>query len=778
VTPSDRAVTDRSGILTDLRIVDLTTGIAGPAATNILAELGAEVVKVEKPAGDPARSEIPHGYRSWNRSKVVVEGDIGGDAARAVLDDLLAAADVVVHEMTPAEAAQAGFDPESLAERFPLLIVASVTGYPPGHPDAELPASELLVLARLGALDEQEGLRDGPIFIRYPFASWGAAWLLAGGILVRAWQRMRGRGVAPIHTSLLQGALVPAALYWHRAEDPPDWMIQHTLPKIDCPPHLSLFECRDGRWIQLVGGFTKSLAVERQLDSMGLRALAGTRVTRATRDSWVPVFQARNCDDWLDDLWKEDVPCMPVLHPGELFTREQALVNRYATEVDDPELGRTIQVGFPIATEPPAQVHRGEVSDVATVAERWAGARANGRATPSIAEEPAVGWSGSAGPLHGVRVLDFGAYVAGPLGAQCLADFGADVVKIEPLGGEKARSINQFTGCQRGKRSLALDLRHADSAGVIERLIARADVVTHNMRASAATKLGIDDDTIRRINPRAVIATSTAYGANGPWAHLPAFDPTALALSGVATMISGPGRPSFLRNSSMDSQTGLALFVATMVGLYQREITGTGAKTGTSLLAVAAQASSETLVINGEPQPITTVDSDQLGTSSWSTRMYATRDGWIAVDATTDDQQSALLAVGRAVQTDGVQTYDVQPDHLPEAFVSLTSTELYDQLTAAGVPSEIVVVNGRDRFFDQELARGSSLVVRMVGSPYGWLETPGGYWSDREGTVRGADGLADVGEHTIEILTELGYQPHEVDELIEAAVVGAGTAGR
>jgi crotonobetainyl-CoA:carnitine CoA-transferase CaiB-like acyl-CoA transferase len=536
-------------------------------------------------------------------------------------------------------------------------------------------------------------------------------------------------------------------------------MIAHTLPKVDCPAHLSIFEAADGRWMQLVGAFTKSRTVQKQLESMGLARLAGTRVTRANRDEWVPVFRSRSCQHWLDDLWAEDIACMPVLEPGEVFQLEQTRANGYAIEFENSHNGTTItQAGHPLHVDPPAAIPnaaRPDTISLSTAAELW-----KDEVVSAVDRKP-----GSVLPLTGLRVLDFGSYVAGPLAAQCLADFGADVIKIEPPQGEKGRTINQFTGCHRGKRSVALDLRHPCAGAILERLVASAAVVTHNVRPAAARKLGIDDESLRRINPQLVIGASTAYGPSGPWVDLPAFDPTALALSGAEPLISGPaGRPSFLRNSSMDVQAGLALVVATLLGLYWRESTGLASSVGSSLLGVAAMVSSETQLIDGQPQPVAQVDRDQCGVS-WSSRISPALDGWVAVDAATDLHRRRLLDALRCVA----------PEQIAAAISSLNVDEVITRLRAANLQCERVVEDGRDAFFDRELACATGLVTRMVRSPYGWFENPGGYWTGPGGVVRNAGGLPGIGEHTSEVLAELGFTIERISELRQQGVIRTPT---
>src|SRR5690348_10524469 len=140
-----------AGILDGIRIVDLSDGIAGPVATLLLAEAGADVVAVEPPGG--AQIRACNGFHTWMRSKRSVVLDLDDADDRARLDQLLAAADVVVHNHGPTRARELGIDDDSLATRFPQLIVSSVLAWPANHEDADLPVDELLTMARLGVLD-------------------------------------------------------------------------------------------------------------------------------------------------------------------------------------------------------------------------------------------------------------------------------------------------------------------------------------------------------------------------------------------------------------------------------------------------------------------------------------------------------------------------------------------------------------------------------------------------------------------------------------------------
>jgi crotonobetainyl-CoA:carnitine CoA-transferase CaiB-like acyl-CoA transferase len=753
--PDPARQADARGILGGVRIVELCQGLAGPVAVRFLADAGADVVKVEPaPDGDRTRWLEPAAYATWNRGKrsVLVDLDGAGPQVRALIAD----ADVIVHDFPQSVAARHGLDDHTLTATLPRAVVASVTGYPVGHPDADLPGREILVQARLGAMDEQQALRPGPMFIRMPFANWIAAYLLAGGIVARLLDRLdTGRGSA-VHTSLLQGALLPASLYWHRAENPPPWMVRHALRRDDHPSNLTVFRCADGRWLHVLGGFSESPPICDALAEMGLEHLAGGGVTVANRAEWARMFATRALEGWTSVLWPLGVICMPVLELGEVFGVEQARLNGYCADVQDERFGATVQAGFPFQVEPPLLVRGGAP---------WTPERSADGAVPAWGEPPPTrGGPARAGRpgLRAVRVLDFGSYVAGPMGAQCLADLGADVIKVEPPWGERGRTINQFTGCQRGKRSLAIDLRRPEAAEILRRLLSSADVVTHNIREKAARKLGVDAASVRAANPATVFAHCASYGAVGPWAEFGAFDPAACALSGWEQNISGPGNtPTWLRNSSMDTSSGLALFVAVTLALYRRRCTGDGSAVRTSLLGVGAMTASETLVRDdGSLAPFLAVDRNQTGISPYY-RIYQAADDWVAVAALTEDERKGLQrALGVA-----------DPVGFEAAARMHDAAVLLAVLAGEGVPAERVAVDNRDPFFDRELGLSSGLIMHSPRTPYGWFENPGGYWTGPDGAIASDLPIPFVGEHTVEILDELGFTREEIAGFIDEGLV-------
>jgi crotonobetainyl-CoA:carnitine CoA-transferase CaiB-like acyl-CoA transferase len=201
-------------MLQQLRIVEIGEGHAVQVAGLMLAALGADVLKIERPGGDPSRGQAT--FANWNRNKRSLALNLATDEGRQALEARLAGADVLLHQFTPRRAAALGLDDAALAERHPRLVVSAITGSPANHPDVERSDDELLVAARFGALYENDGYRAGPIVWRYRAGSWAAAHLAAAGILARLVARLQSGKGGPAHTSLYQGHMSVLPLVWAR----------------------------------------------------------------------------------------------------------------------------------------------------------------------------------------------------------------------------------------------------------------------------------------------------------------------------------------------------------------------------------------------------------------------------------------------------------------------------------------------------------------------------------------------------------------------------------
>ena len=197
------------------------------------------------------------------------------------------------------------------------------------------------------------------------------------------------------------------------------------------------------------------------------------------------------------------------------------------------------------------------------------------------------------GPLAGVTVLELTSVLFGPYASQTLGDWGAEVIKIEPLTGDTWRysgqfrnrgMTGQFMAVNRNKRSLALDLKQPDGKSVLQRLIATADVLLTNIRPAALGRLGFGYEACQQINPRLVYAAATGFGQDGPWAARPAFDEVIQASSGFASAMGSDDEPAFVPSLVADKICGLTIVGAVSAALVHRERTGAGQAVDVSLM--------------------------------------------------------------------------------------------------------------------------------------------------------------------------------------------------
>jgi crotonobetainyl-CoA:carnitine CoA-transferase CaiB-like acyl-CoA transferase len=387
--------------------------------------------------------------------------------------------------------------------------------------------------------------------------------------------------------------------------------------------------------------------------------------------------------------------------------------------------------------------------------------------------------------LEGVRLIDFGQYLAGPFGPMLIGDLGADVIKVEPVAGDGMRFVPQpFMGCQRGKRDIALNLKSETGVEIALQLVERADIVHHNMTVGVADRLGIGYDACKAVNPDIVYCNTYAYGREGPLARFGGLDPLFQATAGLEYE-SGPvhagNPPMYYRFGMCDTANAMLSVLGCLMALYHQRRTGEGQELWTSLLDGGQMFASDALLVDGERLPVPQLDKDQTGVGACY-RLYETGDGWLQIAAVTQQQFEGLctrlgvpelITDARFADAEGRAAHRTELEQLLGAqFRRKTALTWSRLLRDAGVPCEIPVdtKGGELAFFDAEHERLGLVAeyehpilgtMRQYGSLIDFSETPG--------VVHGAPPL--VGEHTRDILEWLGYATDDMDRLKAEGVV-------
>lgn len=734
-------------MLEQLRIVEVGEGMAVQVAGLMLCELGADVLKIERPGGDPARGTGP--FANWNRAKRSLELDLDTAEGRAALDAELRDADVLLHQFSPARAKVRGLDDDAVAQRFPQLVVCGITGSSHDHPEVERSADELLVAARLGVFYENDGHRAGPIVYRYRAGSWSAAHLAAAGVIARLVMRQQSGQGGASHTSLLQGYLSTMPMVWTRNSEGP-MPNPATYPLAPRPTANQLFQCQDGDWLQMMDP-TQQFDFAR-LPTMWEVMAEGAEID--TPEEVKEAFKLRPRATWLTDMRALDVAVEPAEPMGGVLHHPEVALQGYRVEIDDPHLGKTIQPNTPFHTDAVLKT---------------------GRAAPRLGQGGHEGWTGpldrrGAGdqpehPLTGVRVLDLGMFLAGPMGPSLMGDMGADVIKVEALTGDRIRFMHRYYQCAaRSKRSIALDLTKPEAQPILERLVKWAEVLHHNMRPKGADKLGLSEAGVRRYNPDIAFSYVSAYGQRGNQGNWPGYDSIFNALAGWEFENAGAGnRPVFNRPGTMDIFSAHSCLVATMAALYAKRCSGKGPGIHSSMLGISAFCQGEVLLqADGTLSETYHLTSDQTGFGPYHRIYQGSDDNWIALAAHSDAERGGVRRVLGGEETGFEATAR-----------TMNAADLLTALEAAGVPADAVMFeDAMNRFFDNPLNRELGLVSVVQQSLYGDIEQPGEFWHFGETPMNIVRACPTIGQHTNEIMREMGFSDAETASYREQKIIG------
>ena len=570
------------GALDGVRVVDFGHYIAGPLLAMLLADAGAEVVHIDPPGGprwdDVANAVLQRGKRS-------VQLDLKAVAGRDVALALVGEADVLVENFRPGAMERLGLGFEAVRASSPGLIYCSIPGFSADDPRASVRAWEGIVSAATSIYRPPRRFGPaGPItdtdpsFTATPLLSTYAAAIAAHAVVAALLARDRSGKGQRVEVSLFDAAY---EVFGHELQ------MAHNMAsgafKPPPRPGLGHYKCKDGRWLHLclfedrhMRWFAKEFVPDWLEEGVAepdrLRAEPEVQVELIKR--FTELFLTRDAAEWEQDInERTGAPCAVCQTTDEWLRVDEGGRDSHAVvDVVDPLVGPTAQLGQPVVLSrtPLAASPRVLDSDPSFWSER-----ADGIASGS-----------SASPLDGVRVVDFTHVLAGPTAGRVLAEYGADVIKVNKT---EDVAIPWHMWVNAGKRSMLLDLKAAEGRDIITRLLAGTDVVSQNFALGVADRLGIGEAEARAAVPGVVYSSISAFGYEGKRGKWRGREELGQAVAGLQDRWHNEeGEPAMMSFPVSDVGSGHLAAFGILLSLYHRNRTGEGQSVSASLAHTAS----------------------------------------------------------------------------------------------------------------------------------------------------------------------------------------------
>lgn len=780
--------------LAGLRILDLSRGPAAGIATMILADFGADVLVVERPGEDPF-TRLPSAPM-WRRGKHRITLDLDTASDRETFELLCRGADVLVCNWRGAALAKRELDYQAVSQRHPQLIYCHVTGFGNRGPYAQIPGYEHTVAAMVGRMNGFAGIvdRDGPVLSALQVSTHACAQFAVSGILAALLAKGENGAGRLVETSLLQGMLP--------YEQGPliARQLVHLLGEIYAargapePPMPSLYyhpaQAGDGKWMQfgnlLPHLFDNFLMVTGLIDVIAdpdwnaAQMVLPPEKHEQFRDRMLKRIQERPAADWMADF---------IDNGGVVATSYQT--SQQALE--DPDIvanGHVIQrkeggvqLG-PVArlTKTPAEPGP-PIADGTKMAQRWL----SEPRTPPAGEQTGL-------PLAGIRIVEIATIIAAPLGASFLTDMGAEVIKVEQVGGDPYRGLAMGVGAARvnaGKRSISLDLKSEAGQKIVQQLIADADVLIHNYRPGVPERLGFGYDQVTEFNADIVYLQSNGYGPDGPSAMRPSTHPIPGAAMGGVMYQMGDRVPGQLQDVeglrlwtrrlmranevNPDPNTAMVVLTSAMLGLVARQRTGQGQRILMDMFGANAWANHDDFLDYPGKAPRAKLDEAGYGLSpTW--RLYpCAGDSWVFLGLMHDHEKPRFTRILKDAGVECPELETLSSNDIEKAlsamFLTASADDWQSRLASEGIGCVRADARMPAEFWlDDAHAQELELTQPIRHSAWGEYRRHGaGVTFDGRQPTLGPPPLA--GEHGEAILAELGYSADEIGTLFASGAV-------
>ena len=789
--------------LTGIRILDLTTGPAAGIATMILADFGAEVLVVKRPGSDLFESHAA--FPMWSRGKKCIELDLDNSEERDTFETLCNAADVLFcnWRSTALERKELHFD--AVHERHPHLIFCHVSGFGSHGPRADYPGYEHVAAAVTGRMRLFERIvdRDGPVFSALQVGVHACAQNATAGTLAALLERGEDGEGRLVETSLLQGLLPyeQGAMLGVQFRDRfPDLFPPMVAPSTNEPPMPSLFyhpaQAKDGRWMQfgnllphLYDNFLRvtdlvDVLIDPDWDPEQMY-LRDRDKHEAFRQRMLEQIQQRSSDEWMNELVSDGGVVGTVYETTQQALKNpDVIANGHVVE----RLDGGVQIG-PVARlmKTPAEPGPDMESGIQYI-EEWTTV-ASGRVSPKCGREKSL-------PLAGVKVVELATIIAAPLGASYLADMGADVIKVEQLGGDPYRGQGMGIGSARvnaGKKSISIDLKSDAGKEIVLKLLSDADVLIHNYRPGVPERLGIGYEQVVGVNPNIVYVQSNGYGPDGPGAHRPSTHPVPGAAMGGVMYQMREELPNeiqdfeglclwtrrLMRANEVNPDPNTAVVVATssMLGLVARARTGKGQQILVDMFGANAYANHDDF-LDYQDKPKRAMADRMMHGLSPCYRLYQTADEqWVflALISKRERKKFNAILLGIGIQVPTIELLEENGAALEQALDIMFKQKDADSWENILAPKGIGCVRAdrttpSDYWLHDPQAVALNAAVPIDHPHWGEYKRHGAM-VNFDGEYRPLKAPPMAGEHNKELLVSLGYEPDLADRLEASGIL-------
>jgi crotonobetainyl-CoA:carnitine CoA-transferase CaiB-like acyl-CoA transferase len=677
-----------AGALDGVRVIDFGQYIAGPMTGMLLADQGADVVKVDPPGGP--RWDSP-ANATYNRGKRSIVLDLKDPTDLESARRLIVGADVLVENFRPGVMDRLGLGAEATLAANPSLVYCSIPGFAPDDPRRDVKAWEGVIGAATatyrpaqvparGEPSRTTGRAQGrPVYTAVPISSTYAAFQAAVSIAMALNARERDGAGQVVQVPIFDGTFAAIGTRGLRVHNSPPGGAEAGMARM--MGWTRQFECKDGRWIMFHGG-NKNLVDF--LAAVGASEWA-QQASPETAQKTEALFRTRTAPEWEAFAESVGTECAVCRTSAEWLQNDHARASKIIIETRDPKLGRLLQPGINVRmSKTPGEIrspapapgqHRSEVLS---------------SVPPGLgAGGPIPATSGNGGPnaldatmrsaLEGVRVLDLCIVLAGPTCGRTLAEFGADVIKIDS---PYRQAVSFHNDINRAKRSILIDLKNPEGLEIFWKLVDTADVVVQNFRRGIAEKLGFGYEAVKARKPDIVYASLNTYGQIGPYANRPGHEQIAQAATGMQERYGGSGRPVLQPFAVNDYGTGFMGAYGVALALLHRKKTGEGQMVDSALAYTATML--QAAFMNDyegkkwdEPRGQEALGSGPLH------RAYECADGWLFLGAASSDLAALEALTG---ESDYASLSPAQLEARLEARLTSGKVEEWvTRLTAAGI---------------------------------------------------------------------------------------------